>query len=185
MFEIINKFLLAGDKFMHKMHLKQSGFTYSAFGPKKEKIQTVDSRYTYQNELNKACFQHDMHYGDFKDLPRTTSDKVLHNKTFNIAKNPKYDGYERVLASVAYKFFDKKLRDTSTYAGTDKTSGGAIKGSEFYNRSQNSWLQDNNTEMYSAHNEEKSVFAERFIKTLKNKIYINMNAVSKMCILIN
>ena len=105
MFEIIKKFLLAGDKFMYKMHLKQSGFTYSAFGPfnktKKEKIRTVDSRYIYQNKLNKICFQHDMHYGEFKDLPRTTSDKALHNKTFNIAKNPKYDGYERGLDSVA------------------------------------------------------------------------------------
>ena len=62
------------------------------------------------------------------------------------------------------------MRETSTSAGTDKTSGGAITGSEFYNRSQNSWLQGNNIEMYSAHNEEKSVFAERFMKTLKNKI---------------
>ena len=53
-----------------------------------------DSRYTYQNELDKACFQHDMAYGDFKDLPRrTASDKILLNKTFNIAKNGKYDGY--------------------------------------------------------------------------------------------
>ena len=72
--DIINKFLLAEDKFMPEMHLRQPGFTYSACGPftkNKERIrkfkQTGDSRYIYRNELNKACFQHDMAYGDFKD----------------------------------------------------------------------------------------------------------------------
>ena len=54
--------------------------------------ETGDSRYSYQNELDKACFQHDMAYGDFKDLNRTFSDKVLSDKAFNIAKDPKYDG---------------------------------------------------------------------------------------------
>ena len=49
-----------------------------------------------------------MGYGDFKDLPRgTASDKVLCNIPFNIAKNPKYDGYQRGLASIVYRFFDK------------------------------------------------------------------------------
>ena len=62
-----------------------------------------------KNELGKACFQHDMAYGDFKDLARrTASDKVLRDKAFNIAKNPKYDGYQRGLASMVYKFFDKR-----------------------------------------------------------------------------
>ena len=97
--EIVNKFLLAGDKFMSGMHLRQSGFTYSACGPftkNKERIQkfkqTGDSRYIYQNELDKACFQHERAYGDFKYLTkRTASDKILHNKAFHIAKNPKYD----------------------------------------------------------------------------------------------
>ena len=92
--EIVNKFLLAGDKFMPEMHLKLPGFTYSAFGPftkNKERIQkfkqTGDTNYTYKNELDKACFQHDMPYGVFKDLKkRTFSDKVLRNKAFNIAK---------------------------------------------------------------------------------------------------
>ena len=78
----------------------------------KERIQTftetVDSQYIYQNELDKTCFQHDIAYGDFKDLSRRTSDKVLHDKAFNIAKNPKYDGYQRGIASVIYKCFDKK-----------------------------------------------------------------------------
>ena len=97
--EIVNKFLLAEDKERIR---------------NKEKIQkfkeTGDSRYIYQNELDKACFQHDMAYGDFKDLTRrTASDKILRDKAFNIAKNPIYDRYQRDLASMVYKFFDKKL----------------------------------------------------------------------------
>ena len=97
--EIANKFLLAGDEFMPEMHLKQPGFTYCACGPfikNQERIQkfkeTGDTSYIYKNELYKACFQHDMAYGDFKDLARrTASDKFLRNKAFNIAKNPKFD----------------------------------------------------------------------------------------------
>ena len=114
--EIINKFLLVGDTSMPQMNLKQPGFTYSACGPftkNKERIQkfkeTGDTSYIYKNELDKACFQHDMTYGDFKDLKkRKASDKILSDKTFNIAKNPKYDGYQRGLSSIVYKFFDKK-----------------------------------------------------------------------------
>ena len=114
--EIVNKFLLAGDKFMPEMHLKQPGFTYSACGPftkNKERIQkfkeTGDTSYIYKNELGKACFQHDMAYGDFKDLKRrTASDKILRDKTFNIGKNPKYDRYQRGIASMVYEFVDKK-----------------------------------------------------------------------------
>ena len=108
---MVNKFLLAGHKFMpemHLIHLIQPGFTYSACGPftkNKEIIQKVkqtgDTNYIYKNELDKACFQHDMAYGDFKDLKRrTASDKILRDKAFNIAKNPKYDGYQRGLASM-------------------------------------------------------------------------------------
>ena len=116
--DIINKFLLAGDKFMPEMHLRQPGFTCSACGlftKNKERIQkfkqTGDSRYIYRNELDKACFQHDMAYGDFKDLKRRTAvDNVLRDKAFNIVKNPKYDGYQRGLASMVYKFFDKKTK---------------------------------------------------------------------------
>ena len=73
--EIINKFLLAGDKFMPEMHLKQPGFTYSARGPftKNQRriqkfMQIGDANYIYRNALDKACFQHDMAYGDFKDF---------------------------------------------------------------------------------------------------------------------
>ena len=104
--EIVNKFLLAGDKLMPEMHLKQPGFTYNTCGPftknkkriKKFKV-TGDTSYIYKNELDKACFEHDMGYGDFKDLKgRTASDKILRDKAFNIAKNPKYDGYQKGLA---------------------------------------------------------------------------------------
>ena len=53
-------------------------------------------------------FQHDMTYGKSKDLVRRTqSDKVLRDKVFKIASDPKYDGYQRGLASMVYKFFDK------------------------------------------------------------------------------
>ena len=114
--EIISKFLLAGDKFMPEVHIKQPGFTYSAcdrFTKNKERIpkfmQTGDTNYIYKNDLDKACFQHDMAYGKYKDLTkRTQSDKVLRDKAFKIASNPNYDGYKKELASMAFKFFDKK-----------------------------------------------------------------------------
>ena len=113
---VINKFLLAGDKFMPEMHLRQPQFVYSACGPftrDKERIKefksTGDTRYIYRNELDKACFQHDSAYADHKDLiNRTEADKVLRDKTYDIASNPEYDGYQRGLASMVYKFFDKK-----------------------------------------------------------------------------
>ena len=113
---VINKFLLAGDKFMPEIHLIQPQFVYSTCGPftrHKERIKelksTDDSRYSYRNELDKACFQHDTAYADHKDLiNRTEADKVLRDKAYDIASNPKYDGYQRGLASTVYKFFDKK-----------------------------------------------------------------------------
>ena len=82
---------------MPEIHLKQTGFTtYSTCRPfikNKERIrkfkETAATKYIYRNELDKACYQHDMTYGDFKDLARkTASDKVLRSKAFNIAKNP-------------------------------------------------------------------------------------------------
>ena len=277
--DIINKFLLVGEKFMPEMHLRQPVFTYSACGPftkTKERIQkfkqTGDSRYIYRNELDKACFQHDMACGDFKELKsRTDADSVLRDKAFNIAKNPKYDGYQRGLASIVYKFFDKKTKGSdvtlanksipqneqlaeelhkpiirkfkkrevysaikdniwaadladmqliskfnkglrfllcvidinSKYAWVfplkDRKSVSIVnafqsilnksnrkpnkiwvdKGSEFYNRSMKSWLEKNYIEMYSTDNEGKSVVAERFIRTIKNKIYKQMTSISK------
>ena len=117
--EIVNKFLLAGDKFMPEMHLRQPGFTYSACGPftkNKERIQKFkergDTSYIYKNELDKTCFQHDMAYGDFKDVAkRTAADKVLRNKAFKIASDQKYDGYQRGLASMVYKFLIKSHKE--------------------------------------------------------------------------
>ena len=113
---VINKFLLAGDKFMPEMHLRQPRFVYSTCGPftrhkerMKEFKRTGDTRYIYRNELDKACFEHDSAYADHKDLiNRTEADKVLRDKAYDIASNPKYDGYQRGLASMVYKFFDKK-----------------------------------------------------------------------------
>ena len=115
--EIGNKFLLAGDKFTSEMHLRQPEFTYRACGPfikNKERIkkfmQSVNTDFIYKNELDKACFQHDMTYGKSKDLvKRTQSDKVLRDKAFKIASDSKY-GYQRGLASMVYKFFDKKSK---------------------------------------------------------------------------
>ena len=101
---------------MPEMHLRQPQFTYSACGPftkHKQRIQkfeeTGDTNYIYKNELDKACFAHDTAYSDSKDLTkRTVADRSLRNKAFNIAKDPKYDRYQRGFASMVYRFFDKK-----------------------------------------------------------------------------
>ena len=113
--EKVNKFLLAGDKFMSEMCLGQLGFTFSAYGPvtinkkgiKKFK-ETGDSKYIHQEESDKCCFQHNMSYEEFKvSNRRTFADKLLQNKTFNIAKDPKFDGYQHGLISMVYKFLKK------------------------------------------------------------------------------
>ena len=276
---IINKFLLAGDKFKPEMHLRQPQFVYSACGPftrHKERIKefkrTGDTRYIYRNELDKACFQHNSAYADHKDLiNRTKSDKVLRDKAYDIASNPEYDGYQRGLASMVYKFFDKKSmasgmgkpssleRSSSILADelhkpvikkfnkrkvhsqfkdntwgvdlADKQSlikknkgikyllcvidfyskyafvvplkdkkGISIvnafnkiikqynrkpnkiwvdQGSEFYNNNFKKWLSNNNIIIYSTYNEGKSVVAERFIRTLKNKLYKHLTPTGK------
>ena len=275
---VINKFLLAGDKFMPEMHLRQPRFVYSACGPftrHKERIKefkrTGDTRYIYRNELDKACFQHDSAYADHKDLiNRTEADKVLRDKAYDIASNPKYDGYQRGLASMVYRFCDKKsigsgmaepsvlacnssiladerhkpiirkfnkrkvylqfkdniwgvdLADMqslsrknkgikyllcvtdlySKYAFViplkDKKGISTVnafnkiikqsnrkpnkiwvdQGGEFYNVFEK-WLSDNDINMYSTYNEGKSVVAERFIRTLKNKLYNHMMTTGK------
>ena len=274
---IINKFLLAGDKFMPELHLGDPIVKkYSACGPftKHTKgiqdfLNTGKLNYIYKNDLDKACFQHDMAYNKYKDLgKRTQSDKFLKNKAFKIASDPRYNKYERGLASMVYKCFDKKSRGISfklsslenqqlanelqkpiikkftrrkvyssfkdniwgvdladmqliskynqgikyllcvidsfsKYAWVvpleDKKGVSIVnviqknvnscnrkpnkiwvdQGSEFYNSSFKKWLKDNDISMYSTHNEEKSVVAERFIKTLKNKIYKHMTTISK------
>ena len=120
--EIVNKFLLVGDKFMPEMHLKQPGFTYSACDPftkNKERIekfmQTGNTGFIYKNELDKACFQHDTAYDKSKDLvKRTQLDKVLKDEAFKTASSPKYDGYQRGLALMVYNFSDKKSKGSGT-----------------------------------------------------------------------
>ena len=85
------------------MHLRQQGYAYSicgSFTKNKERIKRLKKLETKYIFI-KTCFQHDMTYGYFKDLTRrTTSEKTLDDKAFNIAQNSKYDGYQRVLASM-------------------------------------------------------------------------------------
>ena len=116
---IINKFLLPGDRFMPELHLVDPIVKkYSACGPFIKHTQRIQDflntsklSYIYKNDFDKAYFQHDMAYNKFKDLKkRTQSDIVLKNKAFKIASNPKYNGYERGLTSMVYKFFGKKSK---------------------------------------------------------------------------
>ena len=232
-------------------------------------MQTGNTNFIYRNELDKACFQHDMAYGKSKELAtRTQSDKVLTDKAFKTASDPKYDGYQRGLASMVYNLFDKKssgsgvnaepnyqhvnelhqqiilkfkkrkvyssfrdniwgvdladmqllskynkeikyllcaidifskyawvvsLKDkrwTSNVNAFQKINSEGRKpnyiwvdqGGEFYNRLFKRFLKINSIEMYSTYNEGKSVVAERFIRTLKSKIFKHMTAVSKNCL---
>ena len=101
---------------MPEIDLKQPGFTYSGCGTftkNKERIekfmQTRHKNFIYKNELDKSCFQYDMAYGKTNELvKRTQSDKFLKDKAIKIASDPKYDGYQRGLASMVYNFFDTK-----------------------------------------------------------------------------
>ena len=235
----------------------------------KEFKRTGDTRYIYRNELDNACFQRDSAYADHKDLiNRTEADKVLKDKAYDIASNPKYDGYQRGLASMVYKFFDKKsmgsgfkkLKNSSSILADERhkpiikkfeqrkvysqfkdniwgvdladrqslsrknkgikyllyvidlyskyafviplkdKKGISIlnafdkiikqynrkpnkiwvdQGGEFYNNVFEKWLSDNDINMYSMYNEGKSVVAERFTRTLKNKLYKHMTATGK------
>ena len=124
---IINKFLLAGDKFMPEIHLRQPQFVYSVCGRftrHKERIKefkrTGDTRLLYRNELDKACFKHDAAYAKYKDVEnRLISDQKLKNSAYDIASNPKFDGYQRGLVSMVYKCFDSKVAplDKKTMSG--------------------------------------------------------------------
>ena len=106
--EVVNKILLAGDKFMPEMHLKQLRHIYSAcgsFSKNKERIekfmQSGNTDYIYKSELAKACFQHDMAYVKSKDLAkRAQLDELLRDKAFKLASDPKYNGFQRGLASM-------------------------------------------------------------------------------------
>ena len=115
--EIVNKFFLVEYEFMPEMYLRQPGFTYSASRPftkNKKRIkrfkESGDWIYIYQNEVDKAFFQHDMTYRRFKELPRrTASDKVLHNKAFNVAKIWDMMVSKRSCFSGLYLFLIKSL----------------------------------------------------------------------------
>ena len=109
---------------MPEMHLKQPDFTYRACGPftKKQRknwkfYANWKYKFIYKNDLDKAFFQHDMAYEKTKNLvKRTQWDKVLENKAFNIASDPKYDGYQRGLALMVYTFLDKKSKGSGIVA---------------------------------------------------------------------
>ena len=265
--EIVNKFLLVGDKFMTELHLKQAGFTHSACGPfsrNKERIEKFmkigNTDFIYRNE------QHDMTYGKPKDLAKGThSDNVLRDQAFKVASDPKYDSYQRGLASMINKFFDKKSRgsgvafelnyqianelhkqiirkfkkrkvsssfrdniwgvDSADMQSLSKYNKGikyllcvidffnkyawgiclkdksritiansfqkiiskrrkpnkiwVDQSDDFYNNLLKRFLKINNIEMCSTYNEGKFVVAERFIRTLKIKIFKHMTAISK------
>ena len=99
---------------MLELNLKQAGFTYSAwrsFTKHCERIQKFreigNLKHLFRNELNKLCFAHDAANSDSGDLPKKTSlDKILIDRAFEIARNSEDDGYQTVLAGVVYKFFD-------------------------------------------------------------------------------
>ena len=103
---------------MPELYLKQPGFTYSVCGPftkHRERIQKFREtgnlkHYLYWNQLNKACFAHDTAYSNSKDLAkRTISDTILKDRTYEIVtRNSNYDRYQKALASMVYKFLDKK-----------------------------------------------------------------------------
>ena len=140
----INKFLLAGDKFMPEMHLRQPQFVYSACGPftrHKERIKefkcTGDTRLLYRNELDKACFKRDAAYAKYKDVEnRLISDQKLRNSAYDIASNPKYDGYQRGLASMVYKFFDSKVSplNKNTMSGKGNAKHSSLEGAKEANK---------------------------------------------------
>ena len=107
---------MTGDKFMPEMHLKQTGFTYSACGPFTKYCKRIQKfkeagnlKYLYRNELGKTCFAHDAAYSDSKDLAKEAIwDKILTDRAYETARNHKYHGYQRALASMIYKIFDEK-----------------------------------------------------------------------------
>ena len=80
-------------------------------------MKAENTDFIYKNELDEACFQHDMDYGKSKDLKkRAQSDKFLKDKAFKIARNAKYDGYQIGLTSMVYKIFDKKSKGGGIFA---------------------------------------------------------------------
>ena len=111
--KIFKKFLLTGNKLIPEVHLWKPRFTYSTcrkFPKYRERIQTF-KLVIYRNELHKACFAHDAVYAGSKNIAnRIVSDKVLKGRVYEISLYHKYGGYQKWLASVVRKFFDKKTR---------------------------------------------------------------------------
>ena len=107
--------MLAGDKFKPKLHLRQPGFNYSAcrtFTKHHERIkkfrETSNLKHIYKNELGEACSAHDTAYFDSKGLAkRTISDKILEDGAYEFAIHPKYDGYQRLLASMVQHYINQ------------------------------------------------------------------------------
>ena len=107
---------MTGDIFIPELHLKQPGFTYTACGTFtkhskriKKFRKTGNLKRLYRNELDKTCFAHDVTHSGSKDLAkRTSSDRILKDRSYEIARNRNYGGYERASASMVYKFFDNK-----------------------------------------------------------------------------
>ena len=133
---IINNFLLAGNKFMPELHLVDPIVKkYSACGPFTKHTQRIQDflntgklSYFYKNDIDKACFHHNIIW--HKDLEkRTQSDIVLKNKALKIGSNPKYNGYEKGLASMVYKFFDKKSKGS----GLKENQGNFLQNSQLAN----------------------------------------------------
>ena len=116
--KIFNKFLLARDKFVPELNVRPPGFTYSASGlftKHRVRIQKCkdksDLKHVYKNQLDKACFAYYAEYSTSKDLAkRTISNMIWKDKAYEIATYPKYDGYQREIASIVYNSFNKKTR---------------------------------------------------------------------------
>ena len=124
---------------MPEFHLRDPVVgTYSACGPFTKHTQRIQDflntgklSYIYKNDLDKACFQHNMASNKFKDLEKGTQlDIVLKNKALKIASNPKCNGYERGLASMLYKFFDKKSKGS----GLKENQGNFLQHSQLANK---------------------------------------------------
>ena len=98
--------MLAGDKFIPELHLRQPRFTYSTYGPFPKTLKRIQKfrktgnlKEIYKNKLDKACFAHDAAYSDRKDLTKiTASDKILKSKAYEVARNSKHDGYQKSIS---------------------------------------------------------------------------------------
>ena len=139
--EIVGKFLLSRDEFILRLHLRQPVFIYNTFrllSKHRQRIQkfkeTGDLNDIYKNKLEKVCIFHDVAYSDSKDLAkRTASDKALKDKQNEISLNFKYDGYQRGLESMVYKFCDKQTRSGAISTSTARVILNEVLVQELHN----------------------------------------------------